>query len=105
MNHTPSAVRRRLLAVGIIAVSTALAVAIAARLSGYGVPVLLVMACGAACLSAFCDLLFRVADAAQATTHRCTQPGCDFHVRLTNVDAAESRRWQEIAATHPHHTR
>ncbi|NUS81022.1 MAG: hypothetical protein HOV70_33100 [Streptomyces sp.] len=105
MNHTPSTTRRRVITVGIVAVSTALAVAIAARLSGYGVPVLLVAACGASCLSAFSSLLFHVADALPATTHRCTRPGCDFRVRLTNTDAAESRRWQEIAATHPHHTR
>ncbi|MBZ4319400.1 hypothetical protein [Streptomyces huiliensis] len=37
------------------------------------------------------------------TTYRCTEPGCAFRVRVTGVNAAENRRWQETAAAHPTH--
>lgn len=90
--------------VGIVAVSTALAVSIAVKLSGYDVPAVLLVACGASCWSAFSSLLFHVADALHTTTHRCARPGCDFQVRLTNTDDAETHRWQEIATAHPHRT-
>ncbi|MGW8378567.1 hypothetical protein [Streptomyces sp. ODS28] len=38
-----------------------------------------------------------------STTHRCPAKGCTFSVRLIGADAAESRRWQEVAHDHPHH--
>jgi hypothetical protein len=94
--------RHRILVSGAVAASVALAGAIGVRLSGYGVPLALLVACCASCLATFSSLLFRVIDAWSTVTHRCTRPGCDFQVRLTHTDAAENRRWQEIAAHHPH---
>ncbi|MEU9323805.1 hypothetical protein AB0D91_08305 [Streptomyces canus] len=96
--------RHRALTMGATAVSAALAAVIGVRLSGYGVPLALLLACCLSCLATFSSLLFRVIDGWSSTTHRCTRAGCDFRVRLTHADAAESRRWQEIAAHHPHHT-
>ncbi|MFC8239498.1 hypothetical protein [Streptomyces chartreusis] len=96
--------RQRALTAGAVAVSTALAIAIGVRLASYGVPAVLLLACCLSCTAAFSSLLFRIIAAAATTTHRCTRPGCDFQVRLTHGSAAESRRWQEIAATHPHRT-
>ncbi|QUC62975.1 hypothetical protein IOD14_42960 [Streptomyces sp. A2-16] len=96
--------RHRALTTGAAAVSAALSIAIGVRLSAYGVPVALLLACCLSCLATFTSLLFRVIDAWSTTTHRCTRPGCDFRVSLTHADSAESRRWQEIAARHPHRT-
>lgn len=98
-----SATRRCLLLTGFAAVTT-LVVAIGVRLSGYGVPLVLLLACAFALQSSLTSLLFHLVDAMSSTTHRCSRPGCDFHVRLTSVDATENRRWQEIAANHPHRT-
>ncbi|MEU0028748.1 hypothetical protein [Streptomyces sp. NPDC006335] len=94
--------RHRALTAGAAAVSAALAVAIGVRLSAYGVPLALLLACCLSCLATFSSLLFRVIAAWSTTTHRCTRPGCDFRVSLAHTDAAESRKWQEIAAQHPH---
>jgi hypothetical protein len=94
--------RHRALITGAVAASTALAVVIGVRLSGYGVPVTLLLACCLSCVATFSSLLFRLVGAWSTTTHRCTRPGCDFRVSLTHADAAENRRWQEIAARHPH---
>ncbi|MFB7459910.1 hypothetical protein [Streptomyces sp. NPDC056188] len=94
--------RHRVLVFGAVAVSAALAVSVGVRLSGYGVPLSLLLACCASCLATFSSLLFRVIDTWSTTTYRCRRPGCDFHLRLTLTDAAENRRWQEIAAHHPH---
>ncbi|WP_406100131.1 hypothetical protein [Streptomyces canus] len=96
--------RHRALTAGAAAVSAALAFAIGLRLSGYGVPLSLLLACCLSCMATFSSLLFRVIDAMSTTTHRCTRPGCDFRVSLAHTDAAENRRWQEIAAHHPHRT-
>ncbi|MFD8047667.1 hypothetical protein ACFV5E_30075 [Streptomyces chartreusis] len=96
--------RHRILTTGAVAISTALAIGIGVRLASYGVPVALLLACCLSCTAAFSSLLFRLVDAWSTTTHRCTRPGCDFQVRLTHGSAAENRRWQEIAATHPHRT-
>ncbi|MEU1408520.1 hypothetical protein ABZ471_40595 [Streptomyces sp. NPDC005728] len=101
MNRT-SLARHRLTQLAAAAVSTALAAGIGVRLASYGVPLTLLMGCSLSCLATFTALLFRVVDALSTTLHRCTQPGCDFQVRLTRADAAECRRWQEIAASHPH---
>ncbi|MEU0254480.1 hypothetical protein ABZ299_18645 [Streptomyces sp. NPDC006184] len=100
MNFT----RQRVLNLGAVAVSGALALAIGVRLSGYGVPVTLLLACCLSCLSTLSGLLFRLIGAWATTTHRCSRPGCDFRVSLTHADSVEDRRWQEIAARHPHHT-
>ncbi|MER6678098.1 hypothetical protein [Streptomyces sp. NPDC000983] len=91
--------RHRVLITGAVAVSAALAAAIGVRLSGYGVPVSLLLACCLSCAGTFSNLLFRLVDAWSTTTHRCTRPGCNLSVSLTR---AETRRWQEIAAQHPH---
>ncbi|MGW1287768.1 hypothetical protein ACWD4N_29770 [Streptomyces sp. NPDC002586] len=99
-----NSVRRHIISLGIFAVSVLLAVVIGQQLTSYGVPLLLMLACTTACMTSFMAFLFQVVEALATTTHRCRQPGCDFRVRLTNVDAGENRRWQEIAATHPHHT-
>ncbi|MFD3499935.1 hypothetical protein [Streptomyces sp. NPDC058678] len=74
------------------------------QLSGYGVPVSLLLACCLSCTATFSSLLFRVIGAWSTTTHRCTRPGCDFTVSLTRTDSADNRRWREIAAHHPHRT-
>ncbi|MFJ9104829.1 hypothetical protein ACIRJM_40940 [Streptomyces sp. NPDC102405] len=100
--NTSSMRRRRLAISAAVAVSTALSVAVGVRLAGYAVPVALLLACCLSCLATFSSLLFRLVDVWSTTTHRCTQAGCDFQVRLTHAGAAESRRWQEIAAHHPH---
>lgn len=94
--------RHRALTTGVVAVSAALAVAIGVRLSAYGVPLALLLACCLSCLATFSSLFFRVIAALSTTTHHCPRPGCDFRVSLTHTDAAESGRWQEIAAQHPH---
>ncbi|MFD7402999.1 hypothetical protein ACFV7R_10065 [Streptomyces sp. NPDC059866] len=101
MNRT-STTRHRLVHLAGIAASTALAAAIAVSLSDYGVRVPLLVACSLSCLATYVSLWGRLVDALSTTTHRCTQPGCDFQVRLTRTDTAESRRWQEVAAQHPH---
>ncbi|MEW2467150.1 hypothetical protein AB0919_19345 [Streptomyces sp. NPDC046994] len=98
----PTMTRRRLIELAGVTVSAALAVALGARLSSYGVPVLLLVACSTACMTTFVTLLFRVSEALSMTTHRCKRPGCDFQIHLRNANAAESRRWQELAADHPH---
>ncbi|MER6286521.1 hypothetical protein [Streptomyces sviceus] len=101
--NTSSIRRRRLAIAAAVAVSAALSVAIGVRLAGYGVPIALLLACCLSCLTTFSSLLFRLVDAWSTTTHRCTQAGCDFQVRLTHAGPAESRRWQEIATRHPDH--
>ncbi|MFD8396459.1 hypothetical protein ACFV2N_46640 [Streptomyces sp. NPDC059680] len=101
MNAT-TATRRRLVYSGIVVVCATLAGAIGVRLSQYDVPASLLVACSGSCLATFTSLAFRCTEALSTITHQCAQPGCDFRVRLTNADAAENRRWQEIAAQHPH---
>ncbi|WP_371566829.1 hypothetical protein [Streptomyces canus] len=96
--------RHRALTAGAAAVSAALSIAIGVRLSGYGVPLSLLLACCMSCLATFSSLLFRLISAMSTTTHRCSRPGCDFRVSLAHTDATENRRWQEIAAHHPHRT-
>ena len=103
MNRT-STTRHRILVTGAVAVSALLAASIGVRLAGYGVPFALLLACGLSCMATFSRLFFHVIDAWSTTTHRCTRRGCDFRVRLTHTDAAESRRWQEVAGAHPDHT-
>ncbi|MEV7071659.1 hypothetical protein [Streptomyces sp. NPDC093990] len=96
--------RHHALTAGAAAFSAALAIAIGVRLHGYGVPLALLLACCLSCAASFSSLLFRVIGAWSTTVHRCTRPGCDFRVSLTHADSAENRRWQEIAAQHPHRT-
>ncbi|MFJ5259285.1 hypothetical protein ACIQAC_02240 [Streptomyces sp. NPDC088387] len=98
MNDT----RHRALTAGAVAISAALAGWIGVRLSGYGVPLALLLACCLACLATFSDLLFRLIRAGSTCTHCCARPGCDFRVQVPRANAAANRRWQEIAAQHPH---
>ncbi|GGU94416.1 hypothetical protein GCM10010260_31860 [Streptomyces filipinensis] len=102
MNRT-SVTRHGLILLGFTAV-TAVAVVIGVRLDAYGVPLVLLLACAFSLQTSLMSLLFRLVDALSSTTHRCSRPGCDFQVWLTGVDAAENRRWQEIAGNHPHRT-
>lgn len=73
------------------------------RLNAYNVPFSLLLTCGLAMWSSLLWLCSRITEAAQTTTHRCTVPGCYFAARLRHTDAAENRRWQEVAAAHPTH--
>ncbi|GGN26243.1 hypothetical protein [Streptomyces fuscichromogenes] len=101
MNHH-STTRRRFILLAVGAAGTVLAAAIGVRLAAYGVPLALLVACCLSCLATISSLFFRLTDALSTTTHRCTRLGCDFRVSLTGTDSAENRRWQEIAAHHPH---
>ncbi|MEV0602188.1 hypothetical protein AB0I82_23180 [Streptomyces sp. NPDC050315] len=78
------------------------AAANAAELVSYDVPPSLLVACTASIWAIGTTCCQRLADAWTTTTHRCREEGCDFTVRLSGSDAAENRRWQEIAAQHPH---
>ncbi|MCQ4212377.1 hypothetical protein [Streptomyces longispororuber] len=98
-----SASRRRIVDVLAFAFSLAVAGSISFQLHTHQVPFGLVLPCGLAVFSSALSLLVKVADAAGGTLHRCTAHGCTFHVRVQNVDAAENRRWQEVAAAHPAH--
>ncbi|MFF6640332.1 hypothetical protein ACFY83_24265 [Streptomyces althioticus] len=101
MNRTTVSQHRLLYLAGVAAAS-ALTAAMGVSLSDYGVRTTLVVACCLSSLAAYAGVWGRVVAALSTTTHACTKPGCDFRVRLTCVDAAENRRWQEIAANHPH---
>ncbi len=85
-------------------VAAAMASYLGYQLSTYDVPLALDVACALALYLAFRDTLHQLVRASRTVTHRCTVPGCDFSVQLTETDAIENRRWQEIAATHPSHT-
>ena len=52
--------RRRALIVGAVAAGATLAAGIGVRLSGYGVPVTLLLACCLSCVATFSSLLFHV---------------------------------------------
>ncbi|MFD3578027.1 hypothetical protein [Streptomyces sp. NPDC058644] len=98
-----TSVRRRVVSLLIIGMALAVALSIGVRLASYGVPPALITPCVLAILSSALWLLIRVEEAIGATVHRCTAHGCTFQVRLQNADAAEERRWQEIATAHPAH--
>ncbi|MEV0254421.1 hypothetical protein AB0H82_09135 [Streptomyces sp. NPDC050732] len=85
-----------------LASSLGLAVWVSIRLASYDVPLTLITACGLCVAACTLNLLERLAEA-RSTTHRCPAAGCTFKVTVRGVDAAENRRWQEIAATHPTH--
>ncbi|MCI3930266.1 hypothetical protein [Streptomyces sp. AN091965] len=101
---TRSTFRDRLVIPACAAIATTLAMAVGLRLHDHHVPLLLLLACAGSVLASALDLLFRIVDARHTTTHRCTRSGCTFQVRLTRAGAAEHRRWQRVAAAHPHHT-
>ncbi|MFF2061103.1 hypothetical protein ACFVWZ_04745 [Streptomyces sp. NPDC058200] len=76
---------------------------IGVRLNSYGLPFSLTLACAMAVWASLLTALNSAADDWNTTTHRCSVSGCDFTVRLRYCDAAENRRWQEIATAHPTH--
>jgi hypothetical protein len=94
-------VHRILLSAATVASGT-LAAQEAFQLADYDVPVVLIIPCGTALFTTVLLLALRLMQAGATRVHRCTQPGCDFSVRLTHTDTGENRRWQEIAAHHPH---
>ncbi|MBT2383006.1 hypothetical protein [Streptomyces sp. ISL-11] len=63
----------------------------------------LTTACALALFANVTCSINHLVEVAFATTHRCQVSGCSFRVRLSDADAAESRRWQEAAAAHPRH--
>ncbi|MBA6433859.1 hypothetical protein [Streptomyces sp. GMR22] len=93
--------KRRLPVAEIIAAG--MAAYIGYQLDSYGVPLVMTVASSLAMFLAFRDAIHQFTGVARAVTHRCPDRGCDFMVRLTGASAAESRRWQEIAAAHPRH--
>lgn len=97
-----SARRRHGLAVAAVA-CVAFAGWMAWRLDSYGVPLGLTIAASCGVLAGVFGAVADLARATATVTHQCPESGCDFRVSLTGTDAAESRRWQEIAANHPHH--
>ncbi|MFF4185764.1 hypothetical protein ACFYZ9_21475 [Streptomyces sp. NPDC001691] len=72
-------------------------------LNAYGVPLLLALSCGLAIGIGVGRFVESVADSFTATVYRCRAANCSFQVRLTHASAAEQRRWQEAAASHPRH--
>ncbi|MET9293825.1 hypothetical protein [Streptomyces sp. NPDC003077] len=73
------------------------------RLDDYRVPGSLLFTCTALAATAAISAVLSLAEALGTTTHRCSEPGCRFEVRLRRTDTAEARRWQETAAAHPDH--
>ncbi|MEU7200094.1 hypothetical protein [Streptomyces sp. NPDC045470] len=94
--------RQRLVLPVAVVIGTAFAVAIGWRLASYHVPLTLLMACTSALFVTAFTLVLRIAEARSTTVHRCRMEGCTFMVQVRHVDAVDNRRWQEIAATHPH---
>ncbi|MFD6238944.1 hypothetical protein ACFWFV_05370 [Streptomyces diastaticus] len=58
-------------------------------------------ACSTAVFTAFLNTGLHLAAKVSTSSFRC--PHCTFAVRVQNAAAGETRRWQEIAADHPHH--
>lgn len=94
--------RQRALWLLVLGLSLGLAASIGVRLASYGVPLALITGCVLCVAASVLNLLEHIADA-WSTTHRCPVAGCAFEVTVRGVDAAENRRWQEIATTHPAH--
>ena len=95
--------RRRLLVVVAVSLGLTVSTVTVRTLHGYNVPLAQVLLIAAVMGITLVSGALHIADAATMTTHRCTARGCDFRVRLSGADAAEDRRWQEIAVAHPHH--
>ncbi|WP_369359575.1 hypothetical protein [Streptomyces sp. cg2] len=95
-------VSRLVLTVSVV-VGVANAVSIGTKLAAYDVPLSLIVTCAMACLTSTVWVVGTLVDLLGSTTYRCTEPGCDFTVRVRHGNAAENRRWQETAAEHPTH--
>ncbi|WP_405944158.1 hypothetical protein [Streptomyces sp. NBC_00932] len=93
---------RRLVLPAALLVAAAVGVSTGLRLAAYSVPLPTAVTCAFSAFSVVAASVLHLAGAALTTTHRCRVAGCDFRVQLRNVDAVENRRWQEIAAHHPH---
>ncbi len=96
--------RTRWIAVG----SASMVAAVVARdtalqLAACRVPPHLIVACTLPMFGAITSIGSTVADALVTKTYRCPVPGCRFKTRLCSRDAAEHRRHQEAAASHPTH--
>ncbi|WP_326598085.1 hypothetical protein [Streptomyces sp. NBC_01803] len=83
--------------------SAAFAVWTGWSLHAYNVPVSLMLTAALGVFNAVFGPAADLAAKAGTVTHRCRESGCTFRVQLTGPDSGESRRWQEIAAQHPHH--
>lgn len=86
-----------------VAIGAAMGACVAWQLRGFHVPALLLLSCALAMFAAVAECVHRLMPAPRIVTHRCSAPGCDFSVRLTNASGAEDRRWREMAADHPQH--
>ncbi|MFI9026932.1 hypothetical protein [Streptomyces sp. NPDC053560] len=86
-----------------LAVGVALAAVHGSQLASYDVPPSLVIICALCVMGTFTSSLAHLFETLTTTTHRCREAGCDFRVRVRRDDAADNRRWQEIAAAHPRH--
>ncbi|MFJ9088722.1 hypothetical protein ACIRL3_40570 [Streptomyces sp. NPDC102384] len=103
MAKNKNSARSRMVDVVSVVTALALATSTGMRLHSYAVPLGLLITCVLAVASSALWLLSKVAEAAESTVHRCTAEGCTFQVRVRHGSAADSRRWQEIAAAHPTH--
>ncbi|MFE4873077.1 hypothetical protein [Streptomyces sp. NPDC056682] len=72
-------------------------------MNAYGVPVLLALPCGLSVGLGVGNLAEAVAGWFATTVFRCPDKSCTYKVSVAHVDAAERRRWQEAAASHPGH--
>ncbi|MGH4027840.1 hypothetical protein ACQB60_02750 [Actinomycetota bacterium Odt1-20B] len=103
MDHSRLPLRRRLAFPLMCAIALGCGAFTGAQLAAYHVPVLLLISCALATVSSVLCVLGQAKEALTSVVHRCPADDCDFEVRVSDGDAAESRRWQEIAADHPHH--
>ncbi|WAU84900.1 hypothetical protein O1Q96_37550 [Streptomyces sp. Qhu-G9] len=101
--NTSQTRRRRIASLLIIACALAVGASTGVRLAAYGVPFALLTACVLGIASSSLWLYSHIDAALTSTTHRCRAPYCTVQVRMRHVSAADSLRWQEIAAAHPTH--
>ncbi len=95
--------RHRIASLAAFVVAAGCGTSVGAQLTGYGVPLPLYMACGAAAGATVARSLGDLVDRLATTVYRCREADCTYKVRVTDVDAVEQRRWQEAAASHPGH--
>ncbi|MFD7498295.1 hypothetical protein ACFV8T_39285 [Streptomyces sp. NPDC059832] len=83
------------------AAATGLTYPIAAELAQSDLSPMVAVACTATTGSVFLTLGTGLVTRLATRSFRC--PDCTFAVRVRHTGAGETRRWQEIAADHPHH--